>query len=128
QGGLVAVEGDTGLGRGPAEGAAVARAVEMPGLAGLADDDDGDAVDLAGDAFGLLAAGEVVGLQLGALLLEAGLVGVGGAKRLLLRQEVVAGEAGLHAHHLAHLAELLDALEQDDVHGETPTSTRRGGG
>src|SRR3546814_2440056 len=38
------------------------------------------------------------------------------AQRLALRQQEVAGEAGLHLHHVAHLAELLDSLQQDHVH------------
>src|SRR3546814_2202327 len=42
------------------------------------------------------------------------------AQRLALRQQEVAGEAGLHLHHVAHLAELLDSLQQDHVHFNPP--------
>ena len=57
--------------------------------------------------------------------LEIFAVGLGGAQRLLLRQQEVAGKAVLHLHLVAHLAELLDAFEQDHLHGRSPTSRRK---
>ena len=93
------------------------RTVEHAGLAGLADDDEALAVQLLADDFGLLAALEVAGLELGALRLEMLLVGLRGAQRLAARQEEVARIAVAHLHGLAHLAELGDALEQDHFHG-----------
>ena len=44
-------------------------------------------------------------------------IGFGGAERLALRQEKVAGEAVLDGDDVAHLAEAPNALEQDDLHG-----------
>ena len=38
---------------------------------------------------------------------------------------IVAGEAVLHLHFVAHLAEFLDAFEQDHLHGWSPTRRRR---
>ena len=81
------------------------RAVELPGLAGLADDDEGLAVELGGDLLGLALALEVAGLELGPLGLEALAVGLGGAERLALGQEEVAGIAVADADDVAHLAE-----------------------
>ena len=102
------------------------RAVQAARLARLADDHHGQAGDPLGDPLGLLAALQVLRLELGALLLEARQVVLAGAQRLLLRQQVVAGEAGLHLHHVAHLPELFDALEQDQFHsghGRAPQLT-----
>src|SRR3712207_6354868 len=62
----------------------------------------------------LLAALQVLRLELGALLLEARQVLLAGADRLALRQEEVAGVAGADPHHLAHLPELVHALHQDE--------------
>jgi hypothetical protein len=92
------------------------RAVELQGLGGLANEGDLEALHLVGDLLGLAAALEVLGLQHVPLRFEVGDVVFGGAQRLLLRQQVVAGKARLHLHHVAHLAELGYALEQDDVH------------
>ena len=39
---------------------------------------------------------------------------------LPLRQQEIAGKAVLDAHHLAHLAELGDAFEQNHFHGRSP--------
>ena len=88
----------------------------LPDFARLTDDHDGQAADPLGDPLRLLAALEVLRLELGALLLEARQVVLAGAQRLLLRQQEVAGEAGLHLHHVAHLSELFDTLEQDQFH------------
>ena len=41
-----------------------------------------------------------------------------GAERLLVGQQIVAGEAVLDLHYVADGAELLDALQQDNFHGE----------
>src|SRR5262249_37580085 len=46
------------------------RAVELSGLAGLADDDEGLSVDLGGDRLGLLAPFEVARLEMRALRFE----------------------------------------------------------
>ncbi len=59
---------------------------------------------------------EIVGLELGALALEHLAVVFGGAQRFLLRQQEVAGVAVLDGDDVAHLAELADALKQDDLH------------
>ena len=49
--------------------------------------------------------------------LEPLAVVLAGPERLLLRQQKVAGKTGLHLHHIAHLPELFDALEQDHFNG-----------
>ena len=96
------------------------RAVELAGLAGLADDDEGLAVELRGDRCGLALALEVAGLELGALGFEALGVVLGGAERLALGQQEVAGIAVADADDVAHLAEAGDAFEQDHLHGISP--------
>ena len=93
------------------------RAIQAAELTRLADDHHRQPADPFGHPLGLLAALQVLRLKLHALLLEAGEVLLGGAQRLLLRQQVVAGEPGFYPHPLAHLPQLLDPLEQDQFHG-----------
>ena len=59
---------------------------------------------------------EIARLELGAIALEALAIGFGGAKRLALRQQIVAGEAVLDGDDVAHLPEASDALEKNDLH------------
>jgi hypothetical protein len=73
--------------------------------------------DPFGDSLGLVASLQVLRLELHALLLETSKILLAGAHRLLLRQQVVAGETGFYPHPFAHLSQLLDALEQDQFHG-----------
>ena len=49
--------------------------------------------------------------------LRTSAVVLGGAQRLLLRQQEVAGVAVLDVDDVAHLAEAADALEENDLHG-----------
>ena len=93
------------------------RAIKLAAVAGLAQQHEGLAVELARDLFGFFLALEIARFQLRALGFEIVEVGFGRAQRLLLRQQEVAGEAVLHLHHIAHLAELFDAFEQDHLHG-----------
>ena len=67
-------------------------------------------------------------LEIGALALEFLLVGLGRAQSLAARQQEVAGVAVLHAHRIAHMAELADAFQQNDVHGLSPICVRPGWG
>ena len=53
---------------------------------------------------------------------------LGGAERLALRQEEVAGIAVADADDIAHLAEAGDAFEKDDLHGDSPCSVQVRGG
>ena len=92
------------------------RAVERAAVGGGANHHEGLAVELLRDRLGLLLQLEVAHLELGAVGLEALHVGFGGAQRLALRQEEVAGVAVLDGDDLAHLAELGDALEEYDLH------------
>src|SRR5216683_2898342 len=92
------------------------RTVELQGLGRLADEDDLEVAHLGADALGFLATLEVLSLQRLTLRFEVGDVVLGGAQRLLLRQQEVAGVTGLHLHHVAQLTELGHALQQDDVH------------
>ena len=69
---------------------------------------------------GLGAELEITHLELGALGLEPLHVGGGGAQRLALRQQEIAGIAVAHADDLAHLAELGDPLEKDHFHRNSP--------
>src|SRR5665213_1000232 len=89
-------------------------AVKLAALAGLADDGDGDAVERLGHFLGFALALEIGGFELRPPGLEIGQIVLGRAQRLFLRQQEIAGEAGLHLHDLPHLTELLDALEEDD--------------
>src|SRR3546814_5477608 len=98
--------------------------VELAALAGGADQHNRQAVQLAGDLLGLAPELQVLSLELHPALREHLAVRVRGAQRLLLRQQVVAGEPGLHVHHLAHLAEALDALQQYDFHRPHSSSCR----
>jgi hypothetical protein len=92
------------------------RAVELTGLTGLADDDEALAGELGRYGFGLGFELEVARLELGTLALEAGAIGFGGAQRLAMRQEIIAGKAVLDRDHVAHLSEAADALKQDHLH------------
>ncbi len=69
---------------------------------------------------GLLAALDVLRLELDALALEPREVVLVGADRLAGRDQVVARVARLHLHQLAHLAELVDALHQDEFDHVVP--------
>ena len=89
------------------------RAVQLPALAGLADDDDGKTLDFAADFRRLGPALQVVGFELSALGLEIGQILFCCAHRFLLGQQIVPRVTGLHFNELTHLAELLDPLEQD---------------
>src|ERR1700737_2505438 len=58
----------------------------------------------------------VARFEVGALPLELLVVGFGGAQRLAVRQKEVAGIAVLDANRVAHVSELADALQQDNIH------------
>ena len=90
------------------------RAVELAGLTRLADDDDGLAVEAGSDAGGGFAALGIALFDRGALALELLAVGFGGAQRLVLRQQIIAGVAVLDGDFVADVAVLADALEQND--------------
>ena len=98
------------------------RAVELAGVAGLPDGEEGLAVELGRHGLGFLLQLEVARLELGAVLLEARQVLLGGAQRLLLRQQEIARIAVLDVDDVAHLAEAADALEKDDLHECAPFS------
>ena len=119
---LVAHHREAAFGDRGRDVAGVDRTVEDAGLAGLAQHDEGLAVELGGDGGGFGLALQVARFELGALGLELGDVGLGGAQRLAARQKEVAGEARLHLHHVADLAELFDAFEKNDLHGPFPLS------
>ena len=97
------------------------RAVELTGLAGLPDDHERLAVERLGDSRRVRLALLVAGFEVHALRFELLGIGLGRAKRLTARQEEVAGEAVLHPHALAHMAELGDAFQQNDVHDRSPS-------
>ena len=92
------------------------RAVQLAGVAGLADGEEGLALELAGDGLGFLLQLEVARLQLGALAFEAGEVILRGAQSLLLRQEEVAGVAVLDVDHVAETAPAFHTFEENDFH------------
>ena len=70
-----------------------------------------------GQALRLFAALDVLRFKLGALLIEMREIAFVGAQRLLLRQKEVAGVTRLHLHHVAHLPQVFDPLEQDQFNG-----------
>ena len=77
-------------------------------------------LQLCGDGLGLRFQLEIARLELRALLFEALTIGLGGAQRLALGQEKVAGKAVLDGDHIAHLAETADALKKNDLHFDAP--------
>jgi hypothetical protein len=85
-------------------------------LDGLADQLDAGALDAFRVALSDRAALGILGFDAFAIALEHLAVGLVGAQRLAVRQQVVAGVAVLHADHVADGAELFDAFEQDDIH------------
>ena len=98
-------------------------AVQLAAVARLTQQNERLAGELLRDGFGVLLALEVVGFELRLLGGEIFAVRLGGAQGFLFGQQEVAGEAVLHLHFVAHLAELFDAFEQDDLHGCSPYST-----
>ena len=92
------------------------RPIELPGFAGLADNDDAHAIDTGRDLGGLLAALLVALLYVLAFGLEALAVGFGGAERLALGQKEVTGVAVAHVDFVADMAVATHALEQNDFH------------
>src|SRR5690606_34164972 len=114
---LVAIDRETAGGDDVGDIAGRDRAVQLARVASLSDGDERLALELGGDGLSLALAGEVVGLELGALAFEADEVVLVGAQGLALRQQEVAGVAVADGHDIAHLAEAPDALEKDDLHG-----------
>ena len=121
---LTAVDGEAARRHHLGDVAGGDRAVELAGVAGRADRDEGLAVELLGDRLGLLLQFEIVGLELSALGFELGAVLLGGPQRLLLRQQKVASIPILHVDDVAHLAEPADALKQNDLHWGNSSSFR----
>jgi len=113
---LPAIDRDPGLGDRVGKVAGVDRSVELAALAGLADQHHRQPLQPLGHRLGLATPLQVVRLELAAPGLELLQVLLGGAQRLPLRQQVVAGESGLDPHHFAHLAQLLDPFEENHVH------------
>ena len=107
------VTGDAGGRCGFGDIAGRDRAVELARFAGLAQDDEALAFELAEVAHGGLAALGVLGLERGAVALELRPVGLGRAQRLVLREEEVAGIAVLHLDDLAHGAELARCAREE---------------
>ena len=99
--------------------------LRQAGDRGLADQDELLAVQLLAGLLGLALQLQIVGFQMRLLALEIFPVRLGGAQGLLLGQKEVAGKAVTDPDFIAHLAQLLDAFEQDHLHGRSPTSRRR---
>jgi hypothetical protein len=91
--------------------------VQLTAVRRLTDEDDLHTVDRLGRGFGVPTASGVVGLDLGTIGFEHGLVGIVRAERLLVGQEVVTGITVLDGHDITDATQLLDALEQNDFHG-----------
>src|ERR1700678_1302138 len=104
------------------------RAVELPGLAGLAYNDHLDAVELGRHLVRAALEFGVARLEIGASDLEFLLVGLCRAQRLAARQKEIARVAVLHAHGLADVSELAYTLHQNDVHDLSPSLSSRGRG
>ena len=95
-------------------------AVELAGVAGLADGKECLAGELGCNRLGFLLELEIARFELGAVLLEALEVVGRGAQRLFLRQQEIARVAVLDVDHIAHLAEAADALQENDLHAAAP--------
>jgi len=98
------------------------RTVELAGFASRTDDDEGLAAESVGNGLGFRLALEVTSFERGALGFEALLVGFVGAQRLALRQQEVTSKAVANLDGFAHLAELCDAFEENDLHDPVPFS------
>src|SRR6476646_1728451 len=85
-------------------------------LAGLAGDRHGDRAQLRRRPLGLGALGLAADTAGAGLGRDPLLVPLGGLEREAVRQEIVAGVAGLHPHHLPGLPERLHVLAQDHFH------------
>ncbi len=114
---LLARDGEPGLGAGVGDVARGDRAVETARFAGLADDHRGQSADAFRHPLRLFPALDVLRLELCPLDFEAGTVVLARADCLLLRQQPVARVAGADPHDVAHLAEILDPLQQDHFDG-----------
>ncbi len=102
------------------------RTEQLAGLRGLTQHHDVAAVDLLGD-LGCLALGlEVAGFEFGLHAVELGAIVRGGAQRLAALQQKIAGKPVLDADDFAHLAELGDALQQNDFHIGSPLNVIEG--
>ena len=113
---LAAVDGEAALGDDVGKIARRDRAVELAGVAGRADGNEGLAFELGRDGFGFLLELEVIGFELRALAFELGEIVLRGAQSLFLRQKIVACEAVLDVDDIAHLAEAADTLQKNDLH------------
>src|SRR5690554_4890274 len=113
---LVTADGRATLRHGLADIAGADRAVELTGVSSLPNDHDACAIQLLRYGLGLSTPLQIVRFELRALLLENGEVLLVGSERLALRQQIVACEAGANLNDVAHLAEILDTLEQDHFH------------
>ena len=122
---LAAGDGVPGGGDGLGDVARVHRSVKLTGVAGLADHGDRQAFHVPGDVLGFGAAFEIRRLELGAFAFEALAVGARRAQRLARGQKVVARITVLDAHQVAHLAEFLDAFEENDLHAEASRPASR---
>ncbi len=91
----------------------------------MADQDDLLALDIGRQLFGFAALVGIVRFDLCAVGLEDLLVGLVGAQRLLVGQQEVAGVTVLDGNDIADAAELFDAFEQNDIHGQMLLTSRR---
>src|SRR6185437_6762695 len=123
---LGAADREARRGHGVGDVARRDRAVELAAFAGLPDDDDVDAFELTRNLFGLSLLREVLRLELGALLFEESEIVLGRAQRLFLRQQKISCKTRAYFHHLAHLAKIFDALQQDEFDHGRPLLDRGG--
>src|SRR3984957_2886412 len=103
-------------------------AVELTGLARLADDDHLDAVELGRHLVRAALEFGVARLEIGATNLEFLLIGLSRPQRLTARQQEIARVTVLDAHGVADVSELSDTLHQNDVHDLSPSLSSRGRG
>ncbi len=122
---LVAVDREAAFGDDGSDIARRDRAVELAGVAGSADQNERLAVQLGGDRFGVRLVREVIGLELGTAAFEHLLVVFGGAQRLLLRQQIIAGVTVLDVDDVAHLSEAANTLKKNNLHVFLAPSLKR---
>src|SRR5262249_30324378 len=108
---LVPFDGEAAFGDGGGNVAGRDRAVKLPALASLADDDEAMPVKLGRYGLRLRFQLKVTCLKLRSLALEALAIGLSGAECLALREKIVASESVLNVDDVAHLSEAPDALE-----------------
>ena len=102
------------------------RAEQLSGFGRLADDHEIEAIDLLRGLGCFTLGHQVTRFEFGLHAVVLGAVVGGGAQRLAALQQKIAGKPVPDADDFAHLAELGDALQQNDFHVRSPSDDLAG--